>query len=174
MNATDDPRAILDNSPMTLLQFVIVGLTVLLNAMDGFDVLVIAVSASGIAEEWGLDRAALGFVVTAELFGMAIGSLVFGGAADKYGRRFTLLFCLTLMAGGMLAATTANNPYMLCLWRILTGLGIGGMLSCTNAVVAEFSNRRNRALCISLMVIGYPLGGIAVSLLAENVLVAGS
>ncbi len=42
---------------------------------------------------------------------------------------------------------------------MLTGLGIGGMLSCTNAVVAEFSNNKWRSLCISIMVIGYPLGG---------------
>jgi MFS family permease len=33
------------------------------------------------------------------------------------------------------------------------------MLSCTNAVVAEFTNQKWRKLCISCMVIGYPLGG---------------
>src|SRR5690606_14234781 len=44
--------------------------------------------------------------------------------------------------------------------RVFTGLGIGGMLSTTNAVVAEFSNNRHRGLCISMMVIGYPIGGI--------------
>jgi len=33
------------------------------------------------------------------------------------------------------------------------------MLSATNAVVGEFSSKKWRALCISIMVIGYPLGG---------------
>jgi len=82
-----------------------------------------------------------------------------GGIADKIGRRPTLLGCLTVMATGMILATTAASPVQLSIWRVLTGLGIGGMLSCTNAVVAEFSNAKWRSLCISLMVIGYPLGG---------------
>src|SRR5262249_43468420 len=47
----------------------------------------------------------------------------------------------------------------LSIWRIITGLGIGGMLSATNAVVGEFSNAKHRSMCISFMVIGYPLGG---------------
>src|SRR5690606_21454083 len=49
---------------------------------------------------------------------------------------------------------------LLVVWRVFTGLGIGGLLSSTNAIVAEFSNNKRRGLCISLMVIGYPLGGI--------------
>jgi MFS family permease len=94
-----------------------------------------------------------------ELIGMAIGSVFLGGVADKVGRRPTLLGCLVVMATGMVLATTASSPVQLSIWRVVTGLGIGGMLSCTNAVVAEFSNRRWRSLCISFMVIGYPLGG---------------
>jgi MFS family permease len=63
------------------------------------------------------------------------------------------------MIAGMLGATTSGSPVQLSIWRLVTGLGIGGMLSCTNAVVAEFSNKKWRSLCISFMVIGYPLGG---------------
>jgi MFS family permease len=63
------------------------------------------------------------------------------------------------MVVGMFLATTSGSPVQLSIWRVLTGLGIGGMLSCTNAVVAEFSSKKWRSLCISLMVIGYPLGG---------------
>ncbi|MEI9814715.1 MAG: hypothetical protein WDO18_19670 [Acidobacteriota bacterium] len=58
----------------------------------------------------------------------------------------------------MIGATTASSPLILSLWRVFTGLGIGGMLSATNAVVGEFSNAKHRAFSISLMVIGYPLG----------------
>lgn len=154
-----DPREIIDQSAMTKAQFVVVVITVLLNAMDGFDILSIAFASPGIAAEWGIDQLGLGIVLSMELIGMAIGSLFLGGVADKIGRRPTLLGCLLTMATGMILATTAMNPVQLSLWRVLTGLGIGGMLSCTNAVVAEFSNKRWRSLCISFMVIGYPLGG---------------
>lgn len=154
-----DPREIIDKSAMTTAQFVVVVITVLLNAMDGFDILSIAFASPGIAKEWGINQLGLGIVLSMELIGMAIGSVFLGGVADKIGRRPTLLGCLTVMASGMLGATTASSPVQLSIWRILTGLGIGGMLSCTNAVVAEFSNNKWRSLCISFMVIGYPLGG---------------
>lgn len=157
--STTDPREVIDHSPMTAAQVTVVVMTVLLNAMDGFDILSIAFASPGIAAEWGIDQLGLGIVLSMELIGMAIGSVVLGGLADKIGRRPTLLGCLVVMAAGMLAATTATSPVQLSIWRVLTGLGIGGMLSCSNAVVAEFSNRKWRSLCISFMVIGYPLGG---------------
>lgn len=158
--AMNDPRDIIDKGAMTTMQFVIVAITVLLNALDGFDVLAISVSGPGIMSEWGIDRAQLGVILSMELIGMAFGSILLGGVADKYGRRSMTLGCLMVMAFGMYMATTATSPTTLSMWRVFTGLGIGGMLSTTNAIVAEFSNNRRRAMCISMMVIGYPIGGI--------------
>jgi benzoate transport len=158
MNAKD-PREIIDQSTMTVAQVAVVVITVLLNAMDGFDILSIAFASNGIAAEWKVTTQALGVVLSMELIGMAVGSVFLGGLADRLGRRPTLLGCLVTMAFGMFMATTAGSPVQLSIWRVVTGLGIGGMLSCTNAVVAEFTSKRWRSLCISLMVIGYPLGG---------------
>ncbi len=154
-----DPREVIDKSDMTIAQVVVVAITVLLNAMDGFDILSIAFASNGIAKEWNVTTGALSLVLSMELVGMAIGSVLLGGLADRIGRRPTLLGCLLTMAVGMFLATTSSSPAQLSIWRVVTGLGIGGMLSCTNAVVAEFTNKQWRRLCISLMVIGYPLGG---------------
>jgi benzoate transport len=158
MTATD-PRELIDKAEMTIFQVFVVAITVLLNAMDGFDILSIAFASNGIAKEWSVTTAALGVVLSMELIGMAIGSVFLGGVADAIGRRKTLLGCLVTMVFGMFMATTAQSPTQLSIWRVITGLGIGGMLSCTNAVVAEFSSLKWRKLCISVMVIGYPLGG---------------
>jgi MFS family permease len=48
---------------------------------------------------------------------------------------------------------------MLSIWRVLTGLGIGGMLAATNAAVAESSNTVGRNFCFVIMAAGYPVGG---------------
>src|SRR5215475_9179532 len=101
MTATD-PREIVDRSPMTYVQVFVVAITVLLNAMDGFDILSIAFASNGIAKEWNVTTAALGLVLSMELIGMAIGSVFLGGIADRIGRRSTLLGCLMTMAVGML------------------------------------------------------------------------
>lgn len=170
MTNTEDPRQVLNDSRMTGPQILVVAITIFLNALDGFDILSIAFASPGIAAEWSISQTNLGIVLSMELIGMAIGSFLLGGLGDKIGRRPTVMICLVVMAFGMFMATTATSPATLSLWRIFTGLGIGGMLACTNAVVAEFANKKWRSLCISLMVIGYPLGGTFGGMLASNLL----
>ena len=155
---------------MGALQLVVVALTVALNALDGFDVLSISFASPGIAQEWGIDRGALGIVLSMELIGMAIGSILLGGVADTFGRRPAILGCLVVMAGGMLTATTSAGLVALSASRVITGLGIGGMLAAINAVATEFSNRRRRHLSVSLMSIGYPLGAVTGGIVAAQLL----
>ncbi len=155
-----DPRAVIDREPMSRFQWGVVATMIGLNALDGFDVLSISFASPGIAKEWGIDRAALGIVLSMELVGMAIGSLFLGGVADRIGRRATILSCLGLMTLGMLGAASANGIETLSAWRVLTGLGIGGMLAATNAAVAEAANAKHRSLAVVLMAAGYPVGTI--------------
>jgi MFS family permease len=167
---------------MTVMQIVIIAITVCLNALDGFDVLSISFASPGIRAEWGLGQQGLAFVLSAELIGMAVGSIFLGGLADKIGRRPTVLGCLVVMAVGMYMATSTAfvvggvvepvfsffvpgevDPRLadLATWRIVTGLGIGGMLAAINAVAAEFSNAKRRDISIAIMSIGYPVGAAA-------------
>ncbi|ROO27610.1 MFS transporter [Salinisphaera orenii MK-B5] len=154
------PDQIVSRSKLTSFQIVAIAITVGLNGLDGFDVLSISFAAPGIAAEWGINRAALGFVLAVELMGMAAGSIMLGGVTDKIGRRPMILGCLVVMSVGMLLATMATGVTTLSIWRLLTGLGIGGMLAATNAAVAEHSNDKNRNLAVSLMAIGYPIGAV--------------
>ncbi len=165
-----DPRHILDTSAMTRLQYLIISMTVGLNALDGFDVLAISFAGPGIAAEWGLGNAGLGYVLSMELIGMAVGSVLLGGVADKIGRRPTILGCLVAMVIGMFMVTTTSSLAELAVWRVITGLGIGGMLAAINAVAAEYSNQKKRAFAISTMAIGYPIGGVVGGLIVSYLL----
>ncbi len=155
---------------MSTLQIVAVAITIGLNALDGFDVLSIAFASPGIMKDWGISKATLGFVLSMELAGMAVGSLILGGVADKIGRRPTVLGCLVLMSLGMFMAARTNGVYDLSVWRIVTGLGIGGVLAAINAVAAEFSSFRRRHLCVSIMAIGYPIGAVLGGLVVAQLL----
>ena len=155
-----DPREIIRQTPMGARQWIVVVLMVLLNALDGFDVLSSAFAAPGITADWGIARPALGVVLSAELVGMGFGSVLLGGAADRYGRKYTMLVCLVLMAIGMYLASIAAAVQPMVAYRFVTGIGIGGMLTTTNAVVAESTNSRWRSVAIAVYVAGYPLGAI--------------
>jgi benzoate transport len=168
-----DPRDILASSRMSAIQIAAVAVTIGLNALDGFDVLAISFASPGILREWGIDRAALGFVLSMELIGMGLGSILLGGVADRVGRRRTLLGCLVVMTSGMIMATRAKGVYDLSVWRVFTGLGIGGMLAAINAVAAEFSNDRRRSFNVSLMAVGYPIGAVVGGSIAALLLKQG-
>ena len=155
-----NPIAVVDDNPMSVRQWIVVALMVLLNALDGFDVLSSAFAAPGITMEWGIPRSALGIMLSAELVGMGFGSVILGGVADKAGRKPAMLGCLVIMAIGMYLAHAASDLTQLTIWRFITGLGIGGMLAASNAMTAESSSKADRGLAMALYVIGYPVGGV--------------
>ena len=55
---------------MRRFQVIAIALCVMLNALDGFDILAISFTAPGISAEWGINRAALGLVLSMELIGI--------------------------------------------------------------------------------------------------------
>ncbi|MCW1427782.1 MFS transporter [Novosphingobium sp. JCM 18896] len=158
---------------MTVRQMLAIGLCVLLNAIDGFDVLSISFASPGIAKEWGIDRAALGVVLSMELIGMAAGSILLGQVADSAGRRPTAIGCLAIMALGMFGTTQVASIGALAATRLFTGLGIGGMLAATNALVAEFANDKWRHAAVAIMAAGYPMGVIAGGSITSGLLETG-
>jgi benzoate transport len=165
-----DPRTTLAAAPLGARQMLVIAIAVALNGLDGFDVLAISFASPGIAAEWQIDRAALGIVLTMEMVGMALGSLALGVVADRLGRRPLTLACLVAMALGMWLASTARSVPALCAWRVLTGVGIGGMLATTTAIAAEFANDRRRTLAIAWSVIGLPIGGVTLGWFASDLL----
>lgn len=171
--AAGDPRRMLGQSAMTSRQGLAIALCVALNALDGFDVLSISFAAPGIAREWGIDRAALGLVLSMELIGMAVGSIVLGQVADRIGRRPTVIGCLIVMALGMLSTTQVGSIGGLAVTRLATGLGIGGMLATINALVAEYTNDRWRGAAVAIMAAGYPLGAVLGGSIASMLLASG-
>lgn len=72
---TVDLKATVDNGPMSAFQWLAIGICIVLNMIDGFDVLVMAFTAASVSAEWGLKGAQIGMLLSAGLFGMAAGSL---------------------------------------------------------------------------------------------------
>ena len=157
---TADARTILRDGPMTFFQIVVVAICTLLNMIDGFDVLAISFTAPVIAKEWGVEPVTLGVLLSAGLAGMALGSLFLSPVADLVGRRAVLIVCTAIISVGMLGAAATSNVWELAGLRLLTGLGIGGLLSSGNTLLAEYAPDRWRDLSISSMVVGYSGGAI--------------
>jgi benzoate transport len=151
-------RERINKSTMSPYQWMIIGLCVLLNALDGFDVMAMAFTATSVTNDFGLTGTELGLLLSAGLVGMAIGSLALAPFADVVGRRPMILVSLALAAGGMFLSALANSAVELGLWRVVTGLGVGGILACTNVIASEYSSDRWRGLGIGIYTAGYGVG----------------
>ena len=137
----------------------VVALCVLINVIDGFDILALSFAAPVIVREWGLTPEQTGVVFSANLIGIGVGAFVFALAADLLGRRPVILFGTLLMSVGMLVTATVDSIPALAACRIVTGLGIGAMVSTAGTLAIEYSTMRWRKLSVALVVIGYPIGG---------------
>lgn len=163
---TLDPRIALRDRPMHWRQWLIVGICVAINFIDGYDIIAMAVAAPVIAPAWSISAATLGFLFSAGLVGMSIGALLISPCADVFGRRPAILGALALMTAGMALCAIAPDVGILAIGRIVTGIGMGGMTSTAGTLAMEYSSADRREFSVGLVVIGYPVGSVLGSSLA--------
>jgi len=156
-----DIRALISHGPISAFQFVMLAVCVGLNMLDGFDVLVMSFTASGVSTEWKLTGSQLGLLLSAGLVGMAAGSLFLAPRADRIGRRAIILVCVIIVSIGMLLSGFCRSVLQLGALRVVTGIGIGGILASATVMVSEFSSARWRSTASCLYTSGYSIGGTA-------------
>jgi len=156
-----DFAALIDARPIGGFQrwlFVLLGSVVV---MDGFDVQVMGFVAPAIVRDWSIAPAALGPIFSAGLLGMLIGAIVLGNLADRIGRRPVLIGATLLFGAGMLASAAVAVPAQLMAARLVTGLGLGGVMGNAIALASEFSPARRRATVLMTLSCGFTAGAVA-------------
>ena len=144
----------------------------IINMLDGFDVLAIAYTAPALSAEWQLSPETLGVILSAGLVGMAVGALFIAPLADRFGRRIIILCCLAVIGAAMVATAMVSTISLLITMRVITGLGVGGLLASLNTMVAEYSSNRRRNFAISFLQSGYPIGAVVGGLIAAPLIPA--
>lgn len=165
-----DFRTKLLAAPMTGFQLRALIIVGVLNLLDGFDVFSITFAAPAIVREYHIAKDALGFVFAAGLIGMALGSLILSPLADLYGRRSVVIGALVAMIAGTVWTAASTTLPGLAASRVLTGLGIGAMVSVINPLYAEYANARRRDTAVAICNLGFPLGGVVGGIVAAAIL----
>jgi MFS family permease len=165
-----DPRAAMRQRPMNLAQYGVVFLCVLINMIDGYDILALAQAGSALKREWGLSDQALGTLLSMNLIGMALGALGVSPVADQFGRRPAILTCLLFMSAGMSLCALSNGFLGMAVGRVVTGIGIGGMTSTAGMLALEYASQKRREFAASAVASAYPVGTIIGAYVAFAVL----
>src|SRR5208337_1235373 len=129
-----------------------------LTMIDGYEVLVMAFVAPHLARAWGIGPVGVGYLLSAGIFGMALGATFISPLADKIGRRRHIILCLALIAIGMALSAFATSVPMLIAFRAFAGLFIGAVISSLNIMVAEYSSDQRRGTVMGVYGIGLPMG----------------
>jgi MFS family permease len=99
------------------------------------------------------------------LIGWATGGLVFGMFGDRLGRVRTLTLTILLYSIFTGLSALSFGPYDYCLYRFLTGLGVGGVFAAAVALLAETMPNHARPFTLGLMQALSAIGNITAALL---------
>ena len=151
---------IIDQRTMGRYQIWTMALCGMVIVLDGFDTQSIGFLAPSMAESLHVPVKTFGPIFAAALVGLMISSMLSGPIADRWGRKGPIVAC-TLIFGtfAMLTARCTSFDQLLAC-RFLTGLGLGGALSNSVALMSEYAPKRLLAVIVSMMFCGMPAGAV--------------
>jgi MFS transporter, AAHS family, vanillate permease len=177
MNMTDSSRSshaivaeVIDNGEASSQQYLVVALCLLFNALDGFDITAMAVVASSVSADLLISTDRIGWIFGFALFGMMLGAMFLAPLADLVGRRKIVVASVLAMGLSVLATAMATSLLQFVVLRFLSGLAAGALLASQTALTAEYSPEKYRALSVSVVVAGYPIGAMMTSVVAGYIM----
>ncbi len=171
---TTDIPARLDRlswSRFHLLVVVALGITWVL---DGLEVTIVG-ALGGVLQDPAtlhLSGTQIGSVGSAYVIGAVVGALVFGWLTDRIGRKRMFFVTLAIYLVGVLLSAFSWNFASFAIFRLITGLGIGGEYSAINSAIDELMPARLRGR-IALIIngsfwIGAALGSGIVNIILDT------
>jgi SP family arabinose:H+ symporter-like MFS transporter len=137
--------------------------------MFGFDIAIISGAGPYVQQHFALNEIRFGWGVSSLIIGCMAGALVAGRAADRFGRRATLLGIALVFAFTSVATALASTFTIFVVARIIGGFAVGAASMIAPLYIAEVSPFAIRGRMVSLNQLGITFG-ILVSYLINYVL----
>ncbi len=153
-----DVRQLINQSALSRWQKRLIALCFIVVALDGMDIALMGFIAPTLKVSWGVTNHQLGMVISAALIGLALGAMIAGPLADRYGRRVMILLSVGFFGLWTLATAMAQNVEQMMLFRFLTGLGLGAAMPNVGTLVAEYAPERRRSFIITVVFCGFTFG----------------
>lgn len=139
-------------------------------ALDAFDVMLFSLTLASVIAELGLTKTEAGALGSVTLLGGAVGGLVFGHVADRFGRTRALMASVLLYSIFTAACGLSQTLWQFALFRALLGLGMGGEWASGAALVSETWPAKHRGRALAFMQSSWAIGFAAAAIVVGFVL----
>lgn len=155
---TIDVTALIERQKLRGFSLSLIAWCFLIVLIDGYDQVAAAYAAPTLIRAWHVNATGFGHVFGVGLFGVLVGSLLLGFIGDRIGRRLTIIFGSLWFGILTFACSYAASLDQLTVLRFFAGIGMGGVVPNTVALVSEYAPKARRATWITLMFSGFSIG----------------
>ena len=104
---------------------------------DAMDVGMLSFVIAALHKEWQLSTVEMGWIGSVSSIGMAVGAILFGMMADRFGRKAILILTLLVFSIGSGISAFATGYGIFLVLRFIIGAGLGGELPVASTLVSE-------------------------------------
>ena len=133
---------------------------------DSMDTGLISFVLPILSKEWGLTPEQVGWIGSVGLIGMALGAVLAGTVADKFGRKNVFAATVILYSVSTGLCAIAWNYESLLVFRFLVGFGLGGELPVAATLMSEYAPSHLRGRFIVLLESFWGLGWLVAALIS--------
>ncbi|PXW00123.1 AAHS family 4-hydroxybenzoate transporter-like MFS transporter [Pantoea ananatis] len=153
-----DVRRLINQGALSGGQILLIVLCFIVVALDGMDIAIMGFIAPSLKASWNVTNHQLGVVISAALIGLALGAMIAGPLADRFGRRLMIIFSVLFFGLWTLVTAFSHSIEQMILFRFLTGLGLGAAMPNVSTLVAEYAPERRRSFIITVVFCGFTFG----------------
>jgi SHS family lactate transporter-like MFS transporter len=138
--------------------------------LDAFDFFIVVFLYDALAAQFHVSKALIVATVTATLATRPLGALLFGLAADRYGRRIPLMVDVVFFSVVEVLCGFSVNYTMFLILRLLYGIGMGGEWGVGASLAMESAPLRLRGVLSGFLQSGYSFGYLLAAIAARLIL----
>jgi MFS family permease len=138
--------------------------------LDAFDVMLFSLTLASVIKDLGLTKTQAGALGSITLLAGAVGGLIFGHVADRFGRTKALMGSVLIYSIFTGMCGLSQNLWQFALFRALLGLGMGGEWASGAALVSETWGSKHRGRALGFMQSSWAIGFAAAALVVGFVL----
>uniref|UniRef100_A0AAQ6IIH0 Major facilitator superfamily (MFS) profile domain-containing protein n=1 Tax=Anabas testudineus TaxID=64144 RepID=A0AAQ6IIH0_ANATE len=147
--------------------FIVLGLALM---ADGVECFVVSFALPSAEKDLCLSNADKGMLGLIVFLSMMAGAFLWGGLADKVGRRRCLLVALAINCVFAFLSSFAQGYGFFLFFRLLSGIGIGGTVPIVYSYFSEFLQMDKRGEHLSWLCMFWMVGGIYASFTAWGII----